>query len=98
VKFLFQCVLKTIKKYQFPEAKEYTLARDLIQGTRNSARSEMETRRTIGRTEERSYESMDGRKGKRVENGNRRKVRISQRLEDKPEIGIYHILRLNIRI
>jgi hypothetical protein len=45
-----------------------------------------------------SYNGMDGRKGKRVENGDERKVRISQRLEDKPEIGLYYILRPNIRI
>jgi hypothetical protein len=36
-----------------------------------------------------SYDSMDGRKGKRTENRDRRKVRISQRLENKPKIGFY---------
>jgi hypothetical protein len=45
-----------------------------------------------------SYDHMDGRKGRRVENRDRRKVRISQRLEDKPEIGLYYIFRYNIRI
>jgi hypothetical protein len=30
-------------------------------------------------------------------NGDERKIRISQRLEDKPEIGLYYTLRHNIR-
>jgi hypothetical protein len=35
-----------------------------------------------------SYDGMNGRKGRWVENGDARKVRISQKLEDKPEIGL----------
>jgi hypothetical protein len=34
---------------------------------------------------------MEGLKGRRVENGDGRKVRILQRLKDKPEIGLYSI-------
>jgi hypothetical protein len=41
---------------------------------------------------------MDGRKGRRVENGDGRKVRTSQRLEEKPETEFYYTLRLDIRI
>jgi hypothetical protein len=33
---------------------------------------------------------MDGQKRRRVENRDARKVRISQRLEDKPKIGLYY--------
>jgi hypothetical protein len=41
---------------------------------------------------------MDGGKGRRVENGDGREVRISQRLKDTPKIEVYYTLRLNIRI
>jgi hypothetical protein len=39
---------------------------------------------------------MDGGKGKRVEKPGKRKVRTSQRREDKPEIGLYYPLRHNL--
>jgi hypothetical protein len=45
-----------------------------------------------------SYDGMDGRKGRKAENGDGRKVRISQMLEEKPEIEVYYTLRLDIRI
>jgi hypothetical protein len=41
----------------------------------------------LGRT---YYDGMDRGKGRRVEKGDRIKVRISQRLEDKPEIGLHY--------
>jgi hypothetical protein len=45
-----------------------------------------------------SHDSTDGRKGRRVEKRNERKVRISQRIENKPEIGFYDTLRHNMYI
>jgi hypothetical protein len=35
-----------------------------------------------------SYDGMDGRNGRKVQNRDKRKVRISQSLEDKSEIGL----------
>jgi hypothetical protein len=41
---------------------------------------------------------MDGRKRRMVENGDGRKVIISRRLEDKPEIGLYYNVKHDVRI
>jgi hypothetical protein len=44
------------------------------------------------------YDGRDGGTGRRVEKRGARKVRTSQRLEDKPEIGLYYTLRHNLYI
>jgi hypothetical protein len=41
---------------------------------------------------------MEDGKGGRVEKGDRRKVRISQGPEDKPETSLYYTLRYNLHI
>jgi hypothetical protein len=41
---------------------------------------------------------MDGGKGRTVEKRDRRKIRISQRREDKPEIGLCYTLRHDLHI
>jgi hypothetical protein len=44
-----------------------------------------------------SHDGMDGQKGRGVDNEEGRKVRTSQRLEDKLKIGLYDALRHNVR-
>jgi hypothetical protein len=45
-----------------------------------------------------SYDGMKDGKAERVEKGDRRKVRISQEPEDKPETSLYYTLRYNLHI
>jgi hypothetical protein len=44
------------------------------------------------------YDCMDGRRARVFQNGDRRKVRISRRLEDQPKIGLYRNVSHNVRI